>query len=439
MTVRELVEVTEALGPGFDVERGEGGALVVVRARRPGGFPGVDRAAVVDSDDGTGRALRALVALPVSSWRGCRVEVRWEGVVRDARGAVLLGGIEGGPRVTPQAVRAALDAALGDTGTPETAARIALEARRRFRERRVARRVTGGSAWEAPVASPEAMRFATAHSRSSYALTRLPPRYIRALERLLDPDERVLYAVERPFGSLGGTWRRAGGPDRRAALLALTDRQVVWVVDHADPDRFLMDWGVDAACVPVERMTRVSAEASGGRASVRVETGAGTSDHRLPAELAEEAGLFAELAARFTPSVGSALPRRTYPEPDEAIEWGRMDAFGEAAAVRALAIEATGRPLAVVPSPARPGHRRTTAWVLDGEGIILAGAAGPRRVALGSIHGLGLVLSPLEARTEILGRHPARLDVPAPYLDVAAAFTRAARRRLASVADAPGS
>ncbi len=431
----ELVEVSEALGPGLDVEAVDGGSPVVVRARAAGPFPGVDRGFVVDSDDGSGRAVRALVALPASSWRGCRVQVRWDGIVRDARGAILVGGVEGFPPAALDVVRAVAGLPGVEMGTAREAARVALEARRRFRERRAARRVVGGHAWAMPDLALEAARYTTAHARRSYALSRLPPRYVRALERLLDPDERVLYAVERPFGAVAG-WRRPRGADRRGALLVLTDRQVLWAVDHADPDRFLSDWGVDAVCVPVERLRSVSAGVTGGAAVVRLETGAGSSDHRLPAEMAEEARVLAGLAARFTPAAGTALPRRVYPDADGEVEWSRMDAFGEAAAVRELARAVSAAPIAVLPSPARPGHRRTRAWVLDAAGVAAAGAGTVQRVALGEVHAVGLVLSPLEGRADLLGRRPLRLDVPAPYADVAAGFARALRRRLASAPDA---
>jgi hypothetical protein len=437
MSSRELVEVTDPLGPGLDVEPGPGGLPVVVRARFGGAFPGLDRGFVVDSDDGTGRSMRALVALPASSFRGCRVEVRWQGVVRDARGPVLFGGIEGGPAPAPDTVRT-LAGVGGDApiGPRHEAERLAFEARRRFRQRRAANRITGGRAWEMPDASLEAARYTTAHARPSYSLRRLPPRYVRALERLLDPDERVLYAVERPAADPGAVWHRAGARDRRAAFLVLTDRQVAWLVDHAQPDRFLSDFGVDATCVPVERLREVGVGVGGGWATVHLETAAGRTEHRLPVELAEEARLFGSLAGRFTPAAGAPLPRRRYADAGGDVDWGRMDAFGEATAVRTLAEVAGGHPLAVLPSPARPGHRRTTAWILDADGIASARPGAVERIGLADVHAVALVLSPLEGRAEVLGRHPLRIDLPAPYVDIAAAFVRALRRRLASTPDA---
>lgn len=439
MSDRELVEVSEPLGPGLDVEPGDGGVPVVVRARAAGPYLGLDRGFVVDSDDGTGRAVRALVALPSSSWRGCRVRVRWDGVVHDARGVILIGGIEGGARARADAVRAVAGLPDVELGSSREAVRLALEARRRFRERRAARRVVGGRAWELPTALLEAARFTTAHARPSYALSRLPPRYVLALERLLDPDERVLYAVERPFDSASSGWRRRAGGDRRAAILVLTDRQVLWVVDHADPDRFLSDWGVDTVCIPVERLRHVSASLSDARAVVRLETDAEVSECRLAREMAEEARLFSELAARFTPAAGNALPRRVYADLGEEIAWNRMDAFGEAQSVRELAQSVSAAPIAVLPSPARPGHRHTREWVLDARGVTVAGGTPARLVPFGAVHAVGLVLSPLEGRVELIGRQSLRLDVPAPYTDVAAAFARALRRRLASTpGEAPG-
>ncbi len=437
MSVRELVEVTEPLGPGLVVETVAGDAPLVVRARSAWSYPGLDRGFVVDSDDGTGRAVRALVALPASSWRGCHVDVRWEGLVRDARGAVLVGGIEGGPRAEADAVRAVAGTTAAYLGSPREAARIALEGRRRFRERRAARRVVGGRAWELPDAGLEAARFTTAHAMPSYSLRRLPPRYVRALERLLDPDERVLYAVERPFDAMARAWRRPAGADRRAAILVLTDRQVAWVVDHANPDRFLSDWGVDALCLPVERLLRASATVSGHRAAVRLETSAGHSEHPFPAELTEEVRLLADLAERFAPGARTLLPRRCYRDQPDGIEWGRMGAFGEAATIRELVATVSAAPLAVLPSPARPGHRQARAWVLDADGVLSVGAGPVERLALADVHAVSLVLSTLEGRAELVGRQSLRLDVPAPYVDLAAAFARALRRRLASEPDAP--
>lgn len=431
MSARELVEVTEPLGPGLDVEIGAEGSPVVVRARPGVAFPGFDRGFLVDSDDGSGRSVRAVVALPASSHRGCRIAVRWQGVVRDDRGPILVGDIEAGPAAAAQALRALVAGGAAEVGRADEAARLVHAARLRFRERRAGRRIVGGRAWELPDAGIERARFTTAHALPSYALSRLPPRYVRALELLLDPGERVLYAVERPFDSASGGWRR-GRADRRAAILVLTDRQVAWVVDHADPDRFLSDWGVDATCVPVERLRRATATVAGRWATVRLETDAGCSEHRLPAELAAEVRVFAELAARFTPGAAGLLPRRTYPDPDNEVEWSRMDAFGETAGVRELAAAVSDLPLAVLPSPARPGHRRTSLWVLDRDGVAVTGRGDVERVALTDVHAVTLVFSPLEGRAEILGRRQLQLDVPAPYADVAAAFARALRRRLAS-------
>jgi hypothetical protein len=113
-----------------------------------------------------------------------------------------------------------------------------------------------------------------------------------------------------------------------------------------------------------------------------------------------------------------------------------MDAFGEAASVREMALAGSNHPLAVLPSPARPGHGRTSAWVLDRESVAIVGRGAVERVALADVHAVTLVLSPLEGRAELLGRHPVRIAVPAPYADVAAAFARALRRRLASTPDA---
>ena len=59
-------------------------------------------------------------------------------------------------------------------------------------------RIVGGRAWDASGATPEAARFTTPHSLAEYSLGRLPLRFVRGLRDLLDPDERILYSVERP-------------------------------------------------------------------------------------------------------------------------------------------------------------------------------------------------------------------------------------------------
>lgn len=433
--VRDVVEITDPLGPGLEMGAGAGGAPIATRARWGGPFPGLDRGELLDSDDGTGRAVRVLVALPTSSWRGCRIAVRWDGAVADERGEVLVGGIEGCPPATPEAVHAAAGTPTRRQGSALEAARVARDARRRFRERRAARRIVGGRAWGMPATSLEAARFATPHAKSAYSLARLTPRLVRALELLLDPDERVLYAVERPAGSVA-SWRRLGRPDRRAAILLLTDREVVWAADRADPDVYLSDPGLDVVCVPSERLLGVTAVPSRAGIGLSVKTAAGRDVHMLPAELEPECTLFARLAARFT--ADRLLPRRVYAKPTDSVDWGRMDAFGEAEAVRALALSVSPSPLAVVPSPARPGHPRTRALVLDHNGVALADPAGCERAQLTGIHSVGLVISAREGRVEIVGRHPLRLDVPAPYADVAARFARVLRRRLACTPDAPG-
>ncbi|MGH2467154.1 MAG: hypothetical protein ACRDGL_05440, partial [Candidatus Limnocylindrales bacterium] len=89
---RVLLEVEEALGPGVELEPAGpgGGGLVVRRTRRGAVWLGVDRAVLVDSDDGRGRAVAVLVAVPASTFSGCRIEGHLWGGFRGRGGSVLV-------------------------------------------------------------------------------------------------------------------------------------------------------------------------------------------------------------------------------------------------------------------------------------------------------------------------------------------------------------
>ena len=431
---RGLVEVVEALGPGleFDEDPATHG-LVGRRARDRGPWLGLDRAAVVDSDDGSGRGIRVLVAVPVSTFAGCRIDVAWTGGVVDDRGPILVGRIDGAPGPLPAVVRVVSGAPDAPWIDRDEAARVAHEGRQRHRARRAADRVTGGRAWELPASSLERARFTSPHALPEYSIRRLPPRYLRGLERLLDPDERLLYAIERQPVALSGALDRVRRRfDRRAALLAITDRQVVWLVDHADPDRYLSDWGVDVEVVPVELLAGLEVRRRPPVVELHVRTARGTTVTSLPEELDAEVRLAAALAGRFVATQGTSLPRRRYEVEAVEPDWSRPEAFAQVDAARALLARGPEQPLAVLFSPRRPGQRHPALWALTSDALHFVDPVRTVRQPLKAAHALRLVLSPLAGRIELVGEPGGALRFPAPFSDVAADLVRSTRRAMAN-------
>ncbi len=430
------VEVEQALGPGIDFERDGRGDIVGRRVRPGGAWLGFDRAALVDSDDGRGRRLPVLVALPASTFVGARLEVELTGGLSFGDGPILIGRLPSG--AAPIATLAGIAAGIDDGVTPldrRAAEREAMRARQRYRERRSHARIAGGRAWD-PFGSmpPEIARFTTPHSAAEYRLSRLPPRYLRGLKDLLDADERILYWVDRPARSDVGLVRRLRDRhDRRAALLALTDRQLLWIVDHAQPDRYLSDWGVDVELVPIERVTETHCALGGGWAEITVATPAGSRTYALPAEHEAEVGVMRDLVARFTPSAGGSAPRRRYALDAIPFDGEPAARFGQEAAARTLLerVGDGGDLLGFLFSPRRPGQHRPAAIALAPAAVTLMGHHGGQRVDLATVTAIRLTLSPLVGRLSFGPR--VALSYPAPLADLGAAFVRLARRALANL------
>lgn len=431
-----VVEVERALGPGVDYDREPHGALIGRRARSGGPWLGFDQAALVESDDASGRRLRVLVALPASTFAGCRLEVEVTGGWETSSGSILVGRLAGADFPTPALARVAGNVEGGTWLDAAAAARIARLARQRYRERLSHARIAGGRAWQAIGASPpEFARFGTPHSAAEYDLARLPARFVRGLEGLLDDEERVLYWIERPLvRDLGVLERLRGRLDRRAALLALTDRQLLWLVDHAQPDHYLSDWGVDVEILPIERLADASCTASGDVAELTIATTAGRHVYTLPIELRDEAQVMRDLLTRFTPLAATALPRRRYPLEPMGFDAEASARWGQEHEARALYAEAMrgGEVLGFLFSPRRPGQRVPAAMVLRPTAVEVRDGVRCRRVALADVLTIRVTLSPLVGRIALASG--VALSMPAPLMDRGAAFIRLVRRALAAIA-----
>lgn len=434
-----VVEIERAPGPGPVVELDDRGHPVVRRFRPGGLWLGFDHGAVLETDDGRGRALAALVAVPASTFPGCRIVGELAGALVAGERVVLLVRLAGAALPpTPTAVAAA---ALGEAEfvAVEAAARLLQQARARYRERARAGRPTGGRAWAAiGTLPPELARFATPHSPAEYRISQLPPRIVRGLEGALDDDERILAWVRRPGLAEGGLLDalRRGRRDRREAVLLLTDRQLVWVVDHAEPGRYLVEWGVDVEIVPLERLAGVALEPTADGLHIRVETDvadpAGVRTFDLPPEAGAEAEVLAALLERFVPSRAGSSPRRFYELTAIAPDLEPAERFRQGAEAAAFLDRARRRGdlLGFLFSPRRPGAKEPAALAVYADRAIRFGPDRADEVDLAQVAGIGLTLSPLVGRITLLPG-PA-LTYPAPFSGAGAALTRLLRRATAN-------
>jgi hypothetical protein len=430
-----LVEVEEALGPGLDYARdSERGGIRVAGARGGGLWLGADRGFLVDSDNGHGRVVPVLVALPASSFVGARIEVELVGGYSDASGLVLVARLPGASIPIHAALRTvgriSPDAEWIDA---RHASDRASTARRAFRERRGRGRIVGGLAWRPPEGlSHDLLRAGGVYSQAESSLDRLPPRFLRGLEGMLDSDERLHYSIERPWQTDAGLLTRVrGGRDHRSGLLLLTDRQILWFIDHSNPNSYLFDWGVDLDMMPVEQLTGVRVE--DGRDALRLvlQTPGGRHHVTLPVEMEADARAFESLALSFLPERNHGRMRRIYTA--EAIEFveetaERFHQLDEARALQETARREAGDLLAFVYSPRREGQAHAVGLWLSPSTV---GVVGPRpeRLAIGELRSVGVVLSPLIARVSLRGtERTLTFTYPAPLAAHGAALVRLLRR-----------
>jgi hypothetical protein len=435
---RVLIEIDEPMGPGVDFEPNvDGIGSTARRARLRGPWLGLDRGHLVDADDGSGREVPVLVAVPASTFAGCRIEGDLVGGLAVPGGSVLVARISGAALPIEPFIRTAAGrlASEGSWMSAQDAARHAERARRQYRERRAKERVVGGRAW-LPEGSeaPEQARFSTPHSLSEYSLARLPPRFVRGLEGLLDSDERILYWIERPGLVDSGLVERVRRQrDRRAAMLLLTDRQVAWLVDHAAPDRYLSDWGVDVISIPNEQLVDIEVTRPRGEpALVVVRTSRGATEVRLPGELSREATVFRDLASGFA-SRSSALPRRRYATERIEPDWAMLEPFGSGAEARQIAVGLNGEVLGYLPSPRRPGQARTELLAVSDHSISVVSAAGStHEVSIDRMHSLEATFSTLRGRIATTGEGRVAITYPSTLGASAAPIISLVRRLVAN-------
>lgn len=425
------LRIEEPGGPGLDLQCEPARGLVVTGVRG-GAWRGFDLAVVADTDTGDGRALPAVVALPHSAPPGAMLHAELAGgYVEDDR-AVVVATLPGHPLPMQAMVRVA--ARVGPDARPLDAAaaeRVVTRAHHRFRRRRAEGRRIDQPAW-LPLGIGTGSLVGAAHSGAELTLAKLPPRFVRGLRDLLDADERILAAVERPPEPGAGLalWRRR---ERRAGLLVLTDRQLAWLVDHLPPNRYLVDWGVDATLVPLEALTSASVTGSGLEVRVR------SADLHigLPPETRHELAALVTRLDAFVPTVAGTALRRRYPLEPVTFPVEDLQPYlqvEEAAARLARLTVAAGRPvLACFYAPRRERVRRAVALALTEEALLVDDERGGRRLAVGALRSIELALSPLIGRLGIdTGTQRTDVSYPAPLSVAATAFLRQLRRAWAN-------
>lgn len=430
---RVMLEVEEALGPGIDFRPGDlGEPVIATRARAGVGWLGFDRAVVLDSDDGQGRLIPVLVALPVSTYAGCRIEAELVGGLAATEGnVVLLARLPGVEVPALPIARAAARVVAGGLLDAAEARRFATKARATYRARRAQERIVGGRAWLPSGVELSAERFTTPHSLAEYSLSRVPPRFVRGLEGLLDSDERILYWVERlpQLDSLAQRVMRR--TDRRAALLLITDRQALWLIDHMQPDHQLTDWGVDVDIVPIETVSSVQQETQAQRSVLVLSTPKGASSYDFPSELKQELGVAGRVIGRFVAGPESRLPRRIYDIEPVPFNFDHAERFKQGAEADELLAHVPGN-LGFVFSPARPGQRRAAGLGITNDAVELLGPV-RHSIRVADVHAIHIVLSPLVGIIRLVGQGPeVEIVFPAPFASHAASVVRVLRKLMAN-------
>jgi hypothetical protein len=443
--LRAWFRIEEAAGPGLDLTLQRGRFGPVITGARPGGsFLGLDRAVVADTDTGDGTLLAAVVALPSSSAAGCWLEAEVCGALLDQAGqTVIVATLPGHPRPALPLVRVVARSPGAELADASTAGKLVRRARERYRRRVAEGRRTGRPAWLPVDVDTREVTGASIASGAELGLSRLPTRFVRGLQDLLDEDERILATVERPAEEGGGllAWRRQR--DRRAALLVLTDRELLWLVDHVAPDRYLMDWGVDAELLPLERLVaarvfRDGVTSGGSRCGLQVRTGAGEIVFNLPADLHGDVEALGAVLEPFLPQASSSAVRRRYPvDPIEFdAEPAERHRQGAEATERIENLRRLAEPVPVLAAfyaPRRERVKQSVAVALTVNEVLMDAGGPPRRMPLVTVQAISLALSPLIGRVELrTAGGPARFSYPSPLSEQAAAFTRLLRRAWAN-------
>jgi hypothetical protein len=155
------------------------------------------------------------------------------------------------------------------------------------------------------------------HTDSEYAYHQLPYRFQHYVDEYLAPDERILFAINRPAmkSALQHDWLKRG-KTIQAGILFLTDQQVVLVTEIIPPDQSSIRYGyIIHAGVP-ERIGSVNVLPTGSNVCLDITWHSATGiEHTLwefPCEARGELQAAAELLCGWQPRVDDRRLRRAY-------------------------------------------------------------------------------------------------------------------------------
>ncbi len=425
------VQVEEPRGRGVDLAWEPGRGIVIAGTRDTASWLGLDRGSAEGTDAGDGSRLAAVVSLGASSSAGAWVQASVEGgLLHDGRLVVVLRGPGGGPPVAAIARVAAgttPDARWLDARSTEREVR---RSRERYRRRRSADRRVDQPAW-LPKGMGTGHVEPGVHSSSERALATLQTRFVRGLQELLDDDERLLaWAGRDEVAASSMPWGRKG---TKAAVLVLTDRQVLWLVDHLQAGPVMTDWGVDGQLMPVEAIRAAELQPDGAL-RVAVADGWTVLGSQVP-----DASLHAVYEPLRMFVEGGAALRRHYRVDPRPFDCERLRPYGQSEEaeqrVRRVAAGTGESMLAAFYAPRRERVPTATVLLLTTSAVHVDDEVAPRAVGLAQLTDLRVTLSPLVGRIDLAaGPSSASVSFPWPLGDEATAFIRALRRAWANAA-----
>jgi inorganic pyrophosphatase len=162
------------------------------------------------------------------------------------------------------------------------------------------------------------------HTEAEYAYHQLPRRFQRYVDEYLAPNERILFAVNRPAmkSALKRTW--LSSPMLQEGILLITDQQVALVTEVLPPGRASIKYGYLVHTGIPERIEAVAVRSVAGRACFEVSWRAAGGNQcvswEFPAEASEELKQAVKILDGWQPRAGDRRLRRAYGPPPVEME-----------------------------------------------------------------------------------------------------------------------
>lgn len=156
------------------------------------------------------------------------------------------------------------------------------------------------------------------NSDAEYAYHQLPFRFQKYVDEYLAPNERILFAVNRPVMKSAFKRLFAPRPMLQEGILFVTDQQLTLVTEIVPPDSANIRYGYIAHTAPPERIASIEVALSHqGTATLtivwRAAQGQQTTIWEFPAEAADELREAAAIVSRWQPEPDDRRLRRATP------------------------------------------------------------------------------------------------------------------------------